>query len=77
MIPGKPATNTLGNTKMKTRQERELELQNFMQSQQGKDFIVEQYKKAKGIHEGVVLTGGLLFSSMIQEILDAEYPEQP
>ena len=62
---------------MKTRQEREQELLGYIHSQQGKDYIVEQYRKAKGIHEGVILTAGLMFSSMIEEILDAEYPEQP
>jgi len=63
---------------MATRSEREAELFQFMQTKAGQSYIHDQWRKVKRIPLGQLAPPvGTLMSSMIQDILDAEFPGVP
>lgn len=57
---------------MKTRDEREKELQNLARTDKGKWELTNLVKRYQGLHEGQTLPAGTL---LIQAILHHEYPQ--
>ncbi len=57
---------------MKTRDEREKELQNLARTDKGKWELTNLVKRYQGLHEGQTLPVGTL---LIQAILQHEYPQ--
>jgi hypothetical protein len=58
----------------KTRQEREADLRGFMENRAACGILMQLYHQAKGIPPGVMVPAGPAFTSMIDTILDHEYP---
>jgi hypothetical protein len=57
-----------------TRDQREAQLRSFMGTDDGRSVVHVLYHEAKGIPFGTMIPIGTLFSSMVEEILNHEYP---